>query len=365
MTEPLRAFAVATPGLETALAAELASFGVRGELTKGGVELTVDATTLCMLNRRSRIASRLLVRLGQIEAENFPQLKRRAATLPWSSYLTTTSELDFAIETHRCRLFHTGGIEEQLRAALATTKLPKGGAALPQRLVVRGTNNRFTVSIDASGELLHRRGQRSHVGEAPLRETLAAGILRLAGYDGSQALIDPMCGSGGFLLEAAGIASGAWPNADRAFACDAWPSFTGVAIAAAPTPQPPRAPIIGRDQDAAVIAAARHNCDAAGLAAAVRLEVASLATLHPPAPTGLLVCNPPYGKRLGSVDEARALAKQLGRLLRERFHNWRAAILLPPAIAKSLGLRSEAVHALSNGGLRVDLLLWGHSPLGN
>lgn len=351
-------FAVATPGLEGALAAELEALGAPGSVVTGGVELAaIDDATLVRLNRQSRIASKFLVRVGApIEAENFAQLRRRAAAMDWSSYLTKSSELTFAIETHRCRLYHTGGIEENLRLAITDAKLAKG-ATSPQRLVVRGHHNRFTISIDSSGELLHKRGYRTHIGEAPLRETLAAGVLRLAGYDPTLPLVDPMCGSGSFLLEAAAIATGTWPNPDRALACLDWPRLRALTPPSLPAAYTAAALILGRDRDARVLDAARANLERTPFASAIRFEAGDLPSLRAPAERGLVVCNPPYGKRLGATTDAKRTAQQLGRVLRERFAGWRAAILLPPAIAQSLGLRAEQQHDLSNGGLRVVLTL--------
>ena len=356
MSASLPAFAVATPGTEAILADELAALGYPGEAVPGGVELLLAIAELVPLQRRTRIASKLLVRVGTIEAENFTQLRRRAAALPWSSFLTKTTQIKVSTETHRCRLYHTGGIEENLLLAIADAKLPAGpSAATEERLVVRGDHNRFTISVDASGELLHRRGYRTAVGEAPLRETLAAAALRLAGYDGTMALVDPMCGSGSFLLEAAAIAAGVWPNATRPMACQLWPICRGLSEPTPPQALSLPAPIIGRDRDARVLAAVRLNLAQAPFAAGVQLEVGSVDSARPPTERGLLVCNPPYGRRLGRQAEARATAKQLGRTLRQHFRGWRAAILLPAPIATSLGLRSDVVHPLSNGGLRVEL----------
>ncbi len=356
MSASLAAFAVATPGTEAILADELAALGYPGKAIPGGVELSLAIADLLPLQRRTRIASKLLVRVGTLEAENFAQLRRRAAALPWSSFLTKATEVKLTTETHRCRLYHTGGIDENLRLAIADAKLPAGAGAAPEaRLVVRGDHNRFTISIDASGELLHRRGYRTAVGDAPLRETLAAAVLRLAGYDGTMALLDPMCGSGSFLLEAAAIAAGVWPNTLRAMACQQWPLCRGLPDPTPPPARPLPAPIVGRDRDARALAAVRLNLAQAPFAAGVQLEVGSVDTARPPAERGLVVCNPPYGRRLGQQAEARATAKQLGRTLRQHFRGWRAAILLPAPIATSLGLRSDVVHPLSNGGLRVEL----------
>jgi putative N6-adenine-specific DNA methylase len=213
--------------------------------------------------------------------------------------------------------------------------------------------------------LLHRRGWRREAGRAPLRETLAAGVLALAGHDPERPLVDAMCGSGTFVLEAAAVACRRAPGLGRAFAFEAWPA-SGVSLLleqaradarAAARPQPP-APLFGWDRDATVIARATRNAERAGLLAAVTLERRDLAQWRPPeglAP-GLLVVNPPYGRRLSTAGAARALLRSIGLALRSHFPGWRVAVLLAdPRWAVLLGLGTPTLHPLVNGGLRVHL----------
>ena len=144
-------------------------------------------------------------------------------------------------------------------------------------------------------------------------------------------------------------------RSERDLACLSWPAFDKIPEPKAPAFRTPPLPIDGRDQATQAIATAQRNLALAPFAHSVKVESARLDSLRPSAPHGLVVCNPPYGKRLGQEMQARATAKELGRILRQRFQGWRAAILLPPQIAQSLGLSANATYPLSNGGLRVDL----------
>jgi putative N6-adenine-specific DNA methylase len=235
-------------------------------------------------------------------------------------------------------------------------------------VLVRGEDDGWTLSVDSSGELLHRRGWRQEAGRAPLRETLAAGVLALAGYDPEQPLVDAMCGSGTFALEAAALACRRAPGLGRSFAFEAWPAKDVSLLwerarsdaTAAARAQPP-APILGWDRDGAVLARAARNAERAGLTAAVTFERRDLGQWRPPEglPPGLLVINPPYGRRLSTPGAARALLRPMGLALRAHFPGWRAAILLADARwAPLLGVgTTAALYRLRNGGLRVHLAL--------
>ncbi len=339
------------------MAGELAALGAAGTIVAGGVELEGDLATVARLNLRLQTASRVLVRLGELHARDFARLRRGAAELPWETVLPGDAEPDFAITTHRCRLFHTGAIAERLRGAIEDRLGPRGtGGGAPARFIVRGQDDRFLVSADSSGELLHRRGYRLDAAPAPLRETLAAGVLRLAGYTPETPLVDPTCGSGTFVIEAGLLATGRPPGAGRDFAFQAWPGCTPdlleAILAEVPTRSAP-APLLGADLDAGAVENARRNAARAGIAAtfvhgdAARLEL-------PEGPAGLIVSNPPYGRRLRAAEAVyRALAALLGRR-----PGWRLAVLTPDARLARLCGRPERVIPLQNGGLRVGLFLF-------
>jgi putative N6-adenine-specific DNA methylase len=231
-------------------------------------------------------------------------------------------------------------------------------------LYVRGVGDEFTFSADASGELLHRRGARTEVGAAPLRETLAAGVLALAAWTPETPLCDPMCGAGTFPIEAAVQALGLPPGRGRAFATERWPLYAktpelaaAVAAESANAPATP-APILGSDRDAKLIESARRNAERAGVEGRVTFSCADLQDARPPAQPGLVVVNPPYGRRLGDPRRVERSYRDLGRTLRARFPKWRAAVLAPSRVPpKTLGLPVEATFSLVNGGLRVNLIV--------
>jgi len=219
------------------------------------------------------------------------------------------------------------------------------------------------VSVDASGDLLHRRGWRLSAGRAPLRETLAAGVLALAGYDPERPLVDAMCGAGTFAIEAAAIAASRAPGLGRGFAFERWPGFDRALWErlrgeAERAQHPPPAPILGWDRDAAVLDRARENAARAGFSEAITFAPTPLAAWRLPQGLlpGLVVINPPYGRRLATPAAARSLLRQIGQALRAHFGGWRAAVLLVDGSwSRLLGLPITAQHRLINGGLPVFL----------
>jgi putative N6-adenine-specific DNA methylase len=291
-------------------------------------------------------------------------MRRRAGTLPWERFVDATRPVTVAAAQSGSRLYHTGGIAENLTAAIADRLRGKiGDQGDAQKVLVRGVADVFTVSVDSSGELLHRRGWRQEIAHAPLRETLAAALILLSGWDSSTAFVDPMCGAGTLPLEACAIAMRLAPGLSRSFAFATWPTFDAARFAAlhaeaeAARLPAPAAPIVGSDRSPAAITAAQHNAERAGLAAHVQLAQSELDELQPPPGPGTVIMNPPYGRRLGDPRALRSLYGAIGRALRARFAGWRAAILVSDArLVEAVGARVLAEHPLSNGGLRVRLL---------
>jgi putative N6-adenine-specific DNA methylase len=227
-------------------------------------------------------------------------------------------------------------------------------------VLLRGSEDRFTVSVDSSGELLHRRGWRIETGRAPLRETLAAGMLLLGGYDPERPFVDPMCGSGTIVLEACALALGLAPGLARSFAFERWPAFEPSAWdrlrdeALRAIRDAPRAPLFGFDRDEAAVELARRNAGRAGLLPHLVLEPGAFGARRPPAGPGFVALNPPYGRRLPGAQPLR----EMGRVLRAEWPGWRVALLSPdPAAERALGVRPAATHPLRNGGLRVRLVV--------
>lgn len=309
-----------------------------------------------------RTASRVLVRVARFRATEFHELERRARRIEWSAYLGRAHPA-FRVTTHKSRLYHSDAIAERLAAA-AARGAPAAAAepgAPEQLFVVRVVRDEFELSVDASGELLHRRGYRLETARAPLRETLAAALLLAADWERDTALLDPFCGAGTIPIEAALIACRIAPGYGRRFAFMEWPSYQEAAWRdlqddARSMQRTARGPIAGSDRDAGAIAAARANAERAGVADVVTFTPGAVSAAQPPAGAGLVATNPPYGVRVrgsGSGD-VRNLYARFGTVLRERFGEWRLAAYVPaPALARQLGLPLRELFRTTNGGLRV------------
>jgi putative N6-adenine-specific DNA methylase len=378
-------FAVVAPGLEEVARRELAALpeatDVRG--VDGGVEWRGPPSSGVRANLWSRTVTRVLVRVGDVDAREFGKLRRGLARLPWAPFVPAGATIAVRATASKCRLYHTGAIAESVVLGLGdvvrdVSAAPKAkpdddgeeavSADAPTTTVyVRGVGDRFTFSVDASGELLHRRGARTEIGAAPLRETLAAGVLALADWSPAEALCDPMCGSGTIPIEGASWALDRAPGLDRAFATARWPLYAdrpelerALLEDARARAAAPRAAIVvaGSDRDPKVVESARRNAARAGIGAHVAFTCADLADARAPAPTGLVVVNPPYGRRLGDPRRIDRAYRDLGRALRARFAGWRAAVLVPARTPPAaLGLPVTARFPLTNGGLRVALVV--------
>lgn len=329
-------FAATWPGLEDVAADEAREAGFAGvEALPGGVRLTGDPLRA---NRLLAVPNRVLQRVARYKAYDFGQLVDGAAAVDWTPFGGLTPQ----VTCRKSRLYHSGAVAERLAAVV-----PPG----PGGLFARINRDRCTLSVDTTGELAHRRGWRLETGRAPLRETLAAGLLRLVGWTPGTPLYDPMCGAGTLLIEAALRAAGRWPGDDRAFACEAW---------CPPTPLPHRpavpTPIAGGDRHSPTLAAARRNAERAGVD--ISLTEADARDATPPAAQGILICNPPYGRRVKGAG-AHGL---IGALLAGPFAGWRAGVLCTEQRhVAALGRPPLARHRLRNGGLPVEFVILGPS----
>ena len=360
-----RIFVTVTPELEPLLQQELGELGIEGRIDRleGGLELVGDRRCLWRITLCSRLAESVRVRLGApFAAVSFEALHAGLLRLPWAAYRVRGGELpEIRVTCRRSRLYHSGAVAQRAAELLRERlDLLQGAAAEgAPRIYLRLERDRAQVTVDASGELLHRRGYRLHVGQAPLRETLAAACLREAGYDGTQALWDPFCGAGTIPLEALAVATGAWPGAQRRFAFERWPTHDADGFARLRESQPPRrehgAQVLGSDIDADVLDAARRNARAAELAQGLQLLEGDFETVSERAPQGaMIVCNPPYGHRLAGQGE---LHRRFGALLARRSDLDPVLVLTGRrGFARATGLPWEPVLAFSNRGLPVRLL---------
>jgi putative N6-adenine-specific DNA methylase len=360
---------VTSPGLEALTAAELNALGLAPDETEpGGVSFTTDALGLARANLELRTASRVLVRRARFTARALAELERKAAALAWSAWLPRTVPLRIRVTSHKSKLYHQKAIAERLaRAAGLPLAPPAPGEdeeqeAPPEQqlVVVRVLRDEFTVSVDSSGDHLHRRGYRLATAKAPLRETLAAALVLASGWDPAQPFTDPFAGSGTIAIEAALLARRIPPGLGRRFAFEAWPGWDPAALPALRAtleagvlPRSP-APILASDRDAGAVRAAQGNMERAGVAADVTLTRATISELAPPPGPGALVSNPPWGLRIGDAKPLRDLYARLGQVLQARCPGWSATLLLPrTSLERATGLPWETGYATTAGGQPV------------
>lgn len=364
MAEPAECFAVAAPGIEAVTAAELQTLGATIDATEpGGVSFRADAALLYRANIELRSASRVVKRVAQFEARTWFELERHAKRVPWGALLGAGMVPDFEVTSRKSKLYHNKGIAERLeRIVGAELKAADAEPWRVARFTVRAVRDRFTISADASGELLHRRGYRLETAKAPLRETLAAAMLLGSGWDGTVPLVDPFCGSGTIPIEAALLARRIPPGLHRSFAFESWPDFDATLWAAIRADAesrilPAAVVIIGSDRDAGAIEAAQANALRAGVAANTEFRHAPLSAMDAMPGPGLLLTNPPYGARIGEEKALRNLYAQLGNVARTRLPGWRIALLgANPRLEGQVGATLHEVWRSNNGGIPVHLV---------
>ncbi len=358
-------FISTAPGLEALLAAELQDIGLEpGRLASGGVEIAGGRKEMRRACLHLRGASRVLVRVSAFKAASFADLERGARAAPWRAWLRPETPFRVEASCKASRLYHSGAVAERIAGAVTETAGAKTAASGGVRVLARIEKDRCVLSLDASGEPLHKRGYKLHVARAPMRETLAALFLRAAGYNGREPVLDPMCGSGTFVIEAAETAAGLAPGRNRAFAFEQFAGHDAEAWAeerhAAPAKAWGRIHVSGRDRDADAIRAARENAARAGVEALCDLRAAPIARLAAPeGGPGLVIVNPPYGARIGASGNLRALHRMLGERLNRGFSGWRIALITSePALARATGLAFQTPYPpVEHGGSAVTLYL--------
>jgi len=362
-------FAITLPGMEDTLADEAREAGLTvAGTTPGGVSLVGDWHELWRANLELRGATRVLWRMGSFMAFHLAQLDKRARKFPWNSVLRPDVPVKVEVATNRkSKIYHAGAATTRIETALTDSAGIPVSADAPVVLKVRIDDNRVTVSVDTSGAPLHKRGHKESVGKAPMRETLAALFLRQCGYDGSQPVFDPMCGSGTFAIEAAEMAAGLQAGRARGFAFEQLVGFDPDAVADMRTSARRRAPKVrftGSDRDQGVVAMAQSNADRAGVADLTTFAQSDAADISPPdGPPGLVIVNPPYGARIGNKKALYPVYGRLGQVLGQRFSGWRIGIVTSEAaLAKTTGLPFlPEGPSIAHGGLRVKL--WRTDPL--
>jgi 23S rRNA (guanine2445-N2)-methyltransferase / 23S rRNA (guanine2069-N7)-methyltransferase len=373
----LQFFATCAPGLEAVLHAEIRDLGLKGvERQVGGVRFTGGMPDAWRANLHLRTAVRVLLRLARFEARDADALYAGAKAVDWSRFLGPSGTLVVDAHAKESALDHTLFVEQRVKDAVADAFRERHGGARPSvdkeapDLAIHAHlfRDRCTLLADTSGESLHKRGWRRFQGRAPLAETLAAAVVLLSGWDRRSPLLDPFCGSGTILVEAALIAGGIAPGLFRGrFAFEGWPGHDAAAWRAlreaasrAGGAIPPKLVLRGSDADPAAIDDARENLAAAGLAGRVALEVADARDFAPRRGWNALVAtNPPYGERVGSDRDLVELYARFGDALREHAGGYRYAILSGGlrSLDTALGLSPETTIELRNGAIECRLLV--------
>jgi putative N6-adenine-specific DNA methylase len=363
-------FATCPRGLERVLADELATLGARDvAAVDGGAGFGGDLAACYRANLESRVASRVLWQVGQAPYRTEHDIFDAARALPWPRHFGVDRTIRVNVSAIKSPVTSLDFVTLRVKDAVCDAFREKHGKrpdvdtqAPDARIHVFLTHDTATFYLDTSGEPLFKRGWRTSGGEAPLRENLAAGILKLAGWSAPIALYDPMCGSGTFLIEAAMMALDAAPGANRQFGFEKLENFEektwrALREAAAARRKPAVAlPLYGSDKLGSALTLARENLAATGLEKSIQLKQMDILDGGPPAQSGVMVMNPPYGERLGEDAELAAFYPKLGDALKQRYAGWTAYVLTADLrLAKLIGLKASKRTPLFNGALECRL----------
>lgn len=382
----LSLFATTPKGLELLLVDELRALGAVDAAEKlAGVAFTGDLTLAYKACLWSRLANRILLGLGNEPAATPEELYAGVQTIAWDEHIDPNGTFAVHCVCSQSNINHSLFAAQKIKDAIVDQLREKYGVRPNVERDQPGVSvyvylhrDRAAISLDLSGESLHKRGYRLALGSAPLKENLAAAILLRAGWPkGAKeegTLLDPMCGSGTLLIEAALMAGDVAPQLSREYfgflgwkkhQPEIWQPLVLEARKRAQQGLAGLPPIIGYDHDPAAIKNAFDNIERAGLRGHIHVEKRDLSVFapHANAKPGLVVVNPPYGERLGEVEELQPLYTHLGEKLKQGFTGWKAAVFTGnPDLGKQMGLRAKKYYALFNGALPCKLLLFDVQP---
>jgi putative N6-adenine-specific DNA methylase len=366
-----RFFAPCPKGLEHALAEELAELGVPNvAVDNAGVTFSGDWSDCYRANLWSRIASRVLWHVGSAKYRNEDEIYGLAHGLPWHEWFDVSRTIRVNTAAIASPLRSLEFVTLRVKDAVCDRFRAERGArpsvdtVEPEiRIHVFLTAKDVTLYLDTSGDALFKRGHRKQSVEAPIRENLAAGILRIAKWQPSEPLLDPMCGSGTFLIEAAQQALRIAPGSGRTFAFENFSNLDARAWTRIREESESKVEhnrdqlkLFGADRDVSSIKAARLNLSHAGVIDCCTLEVNDVLTMNAPASHGVIVTNPPYGVRVGEADQLAEFYPKLGNTLKQKFSGWRAFLFSADTnLAKLIGLRAQHRTPLFNGALECRL----------
>jgi len=366
-------FAVTLPGFESLCLQELKSLPLSdldAQVVHGGVAFKGRIHDCYQANLNLRTAGRILMRIDAFQASNFNRLEKKIAGIPWELYLQPAPIPEFQVTSRRSRIIHTEAIAQRFRSGIAEKFSTIDGPAVADnrkaprpKLFVRAVKDHFTVSLDSSGKNLYKRGIKTQAAEAPLRETTAAAILMLAGYLGTEPLLDPMCGSGTFSLEAAMRVNNVPAGWFRNFAFTGWPAFSinnkrwqyikaerGKSITTSE-----QALIFASDIEDEACRLLENSAAEHGLSKPIQVFRRDFFDIMPSEvvnQTGLVVINPPYGQRIGTPQDSLHLFQRVCKKLEKDYSAWKFALIVPQFLLKQIPFPAQT-HPIMHGGLKI------------
>jgi len=373
-------FVAIPPGFEGVTRAEIdrlniSTEAVNSRIESGGISFQGRVHDAYAGNLYLATANRILMRIFHFRATNFRQMEKQLGDIDWELYLPGELPFSVHVSLHHCRLYHSGAVTERVADSIRSSFRKKGrkdhfftseATIAQQRIFIRGKGDKFQVSLDTSGEHLHKRGLRTAGGTAPIRETIAAAILLLAGYTGKQVLLDPMCGSGTFSLEAARISGNIPPGWFRRFSFESWPAFRPKRWedirrrARQRFRSEPPAGIYASDINKGACDLLEKSLLAANLEAGVAVACEDFFSLDPGRngnEKGIVVVNPPYGIRLGNRKASGRLYYRLVEKLSTDFQGWKAAVIAPDRKLAANTPFASRRFAFTSGGLKLTLVV--------
>jgi len=356
-------FAVVQPGFEETAHKELLLLGLQGcAVTKGGVTFRGTLEHCYTANYYSRVATRILMRLCHFRAYHFNEIYRTLNKFPWELYIHEQT-IDVEVSVHKSKLHHTERIAQEVTKAIAKRLSLFGiqcnAADTVQKIFIRFDHDECMVSLDSSGQPLYKRGYKEHISEAPLRETVAAALLYESNIGDYATIIDPMCGSGTFPIEAWCILHAIPPGANRTFAFMHWPSFRKQAfsnVIRTITDHKKDITIIAGDSNTDMVAITQHNSMIA--CASLCIYTGDFLKEKKDIGSGKVLCtvNPPYGKRI-HIDDTVKLYKRLAYIFKEWYPTWGFCVLIPSNIRKIWDIPVDKEIHFSHGGIPITALI--------
>ncbi|MBO5245836.1 MAG: class I SAM-dependent RNA methyltransferase [Eubacterium sp.] len=355
-------------GLEAVLKREIYDLGY--EITRvedGRVTFSGDAEAICRANLFLRTAERVLIQVGRFQAQTFDELFEGTKALPWEAYLPKNARFWVKkASSIKSKLFSPSDIQsivkkavvERLKGQYHIQWFEEDGADYPLRVFLM--KDEVTVTIDTTGDSLHKRGYRTMAGAAPLSETLAASLIMLTPWHADRILVDPFCGSGTFPIEAAMMAANIAPGMNREFLSQEWSQlvpkktwYEAVEEAQELVNPHPETMIQGYDIDEKVIGIARENARRAGVEHLIHFQRRPVSELNHPKKYGFIITNPPYGERLEEKKDLPALYRQIGEAY-ERLDDWSMYLITSyEETERHIGKKADKNRKLYNGMIRT------------